>query len=60
MVVSKNEIFVDGVWGPYYGAMVPDMWLNEGGQSSTGKLLDHIIDSHPATLKIQRKLQPHV
>lgn len=24
------------------------MWLNEGGQSATGKLIDHIIQSHPA------------
>ncbi|XP_014203534.1 FGGY carbohydrate kinase domain-containing protein [Copidosoma floridanum] len=56
MAVSKNEIFVDGVWGPYYAAMVPDLWLNEGGQSTTGKLLDHIIDTHPATTQIQKQL----
>ncbi|XP_011506281.1 PREDICTED: FGGY carbohydrate kinase domain-containing protein [Ceratosolen solmsi marchali] len=60
MIVSKDEIFVNGIWGPYYGAMIPGLWLNEGGQSSTGKLLDHIIDSHPATLEIKSKLQPHM
>ncbi|XP_001601900.1 FGGY carbohydrate kinase domain-containing protein [Nasonia vitripennis] len=60
MAVSKDEIFVDGVWGPYYGAMVPDLWLNEGGQSTTGKLIDHIIDSHPASLKIKNSLPPNV
>lgn len=49
MVVSENKIFVDGVWGPYYNAMVPGFWLNEGGQSATGKLLDRIIGTHPAT-----------
>jgi len=29
------------------------MWLNEGGQSATGKLIDHILETHPAysTLK---------
>ncbi|XP_015602232.1 FGGY carbohydrate kinase domain-containing protein [Cephus cinctus] len=56
MVVSAKEIFVDGVWGPYYSAMVPGFWLNEGGQSATGKLLDHIIDTHPATQSIRNKI----
>uniref|UniRef100_A0A8D0LAX7 Carbohydrate kinase FGGY C-terminal domain-containing protein n=1 Tax=Sphenodon punctatus TaxID=8508 RepID=A0A8D0LAX7_SPHPU len=38
MGVSQDPIFVPGVWGPYYSAMVPGFWLNEGGQSATGKL----------------------
>ncbi|XP_021260963.1 FGGY carbohydrate kinase domain-containing protein isoform X7 [Numida meleagris] len=36
--VSETPIFVPGVWGPYFSAMVPGLWLNEGGQSATGKL----------------------
>jgi ribulose kinase len=48
MLLSDEEVFVDGVWGPYYGAMVPGMWLLEGGQSATGKLIDHVISNHPA------------
>ncbi|XP_050535244.1 FGGY carbohydrate kinase domain-containing protein [Daktulosphaira vitifoliae] len=52
MLVSGEEMFVEGIWGPYYGAMVPKMWLLEGGQSTTGKLLDHIIYTHPATEKL--------
>ncbi|XP_059754925.1 FGGY carbohydrate kinase domain-containing protein isoform X4 [Balaenoptera ricei] len=39
MGISKNPIFVPGVWGPYFSAMVPGFWLNEGGQSVTGKLV---------------------
>ncbi|CAH0554551.1 unnamed protein product [Brassicogethes aeneus] len=56
MAVSKECTFTPGIWGPYKNAMVPGMWLNEGGQSATGKLLDHIIDTHPATVEIKKKL----
>lgn len=45
MVVSEEPKFIDGVWGPYYSAMIPSFWLNEGGQSATGALIDHIIFS---------------
>ncbi|CAG0886080.1 unnamed protein product [Darwinula stevensoni] len=48
MALSKEPLFVHGVWGPYANAMVPGYWLSEGGQSATGMLLDHIIRSHPA------------
>lgn len=56
MVVSRQPIFVPGVWGPYKNAMVPNMWLNEGGQSATGKLIDHIIHFHPATEAVKTKI----
>jgi len=46
MLVSREARFVNGVWGPYYSAMVPGMWLTEGGQSATGALIDHVIQTH--------------
>jgi FGGY-family pentulose kinase len=46
MAVSPKPRYVPGVWGPYYSAMVPGMWLTEGGQSATGALIDHVIFSH--------------
>src|SRR4030095_16303969 len=46
MAVSPEARHVSGVWGPYFNAMIPGLWLNEGGQSATGALLDHILDWH--------------
>ncbi len=46
MAVSAKPRAIPGVWGPYYGAMMPGLWLNEGGQSATGSLLEHILDWH--------------
>jgi FGGY-family pentulose kinase len=46
MAVSREPKFIDGVWGPYYSAMVPEYWLTEGGQSATGALIDHVVFSH--------------
>lgn len=46
MAVSRQPEFIPGVWGPYFSAMVPGLWLTEGGQSATGALIDHTITSH--------------
>ncbi|KEZ76346.1 FGGY-family carbohydrate kinase [Salinisphaera hydrothermalis] len=40
---SREPCFVPGVWGPYWGAVLPDGWINEGGQSAVGALIDHVI-----------------
>ncbi|MEI6055561.1 MAG: FGGY-family carbohydrate kinase [Lentisphaerota bacterium] len=53
MAVSPNPSFVPGVWGPYFSAMVPEMWLSEGGQSATGALVDHIIFSHSKSAELK-------
>ncbi len=46
MALSPRPREVAGVWGPYLGAVMPGLWLNEGGQSATGALLDHILAWH--------------
>ena len=48
MASSRAPTFVDGVWGPYYSAMMPDLYLNEGGQSAAGALIDFHLDNHAA------------
>ncbi|PZC84646.1 FGGY carbohydrate kinase domain-containing protein [Helicoverpa armigera] len=56
MAVNKKPVLVQGVWGPYYSAMVPGLWLNEAGQSASGMLLDHIISSHPAGAELLKTM----
>ena len=55
MTLAKDANFVDGVWGPYFGAMVPGFWLLEGGQSAYGAALDHLITLHPAYSAMREK-----
>jgi len=43
MAVASKKRFVSGIWGPYWGAMLPNYWLLEGGQSASGALIDHVI-----------------
>ncbi|KAM0789063.1 hypothetical protein ACM66B_003126 [Microbotryomycetes sp. NB124-2] len=54
IVQSPEAVFVPGVWGPYKHAIFPGYWMNEGGQSSTGQLLDFMIDTHPASARLKQ------
>jgi D-ribulokinase len=49
MTTTRQPVFVPGVWGPYFSAMVPETWLNEGGQSVAGAAIDHLLTLHPAS-----------
>lgn len=48
LAMSEKPVFVNGVWGPYRDVLLPDYWMAEGGQSATGELLKHTIETHPA------------
>ncbi|KAG0055700.1 hypothetical protein BGZ83_007708 [Gryganskiella cystojenkinii] len=60
LVMSNKPIFVQGVWGPFHGVMLPDMWVAEGGQSSTGQLIDYLTKSHPAYAEALEKAQASI
>jgi FGGY-family pentulose kinase len=48
LAMSPGAVFVPGVWGPYRDTIFPGCWMAEGGQSATGQLLKHVLESHPA------------
>jgi FGGY-family pentulose kinase len=57
MACSRAPYYPGGIWGPYFSAMIPDLWLTEGGQSATGALIDHVIDSHALGAELRAQAQ---
>lgn len=47
MATSAGPHKVPGIWGPYFSAMVPGMWLSEGGQSAAGEAIAYLVSTHP-------------
>ncbi|KAI8123419.1 FGGY carbohydrate kinase domain-containing protein [Lucilia cuprina] len=56
MSLTKEPCEAIGIWGPYRSAIIPGYYLNEGGQSAAGLLLDHVIKTHPQYMHIKMKL----
>lgn len=46
MVSSKTREELPGIWGPYLNVVLKDFFVHEPGQSATGKLLDHIVNTY--------------
>ncbi|KQP13621.1 FGGY-family carbohydrate kinase [Pseudorhodoferax sp. Leaf267] len=57
MTSTREPVFVPGVWGPYFSAMVPGTWLNEGGQSVAGAAIDHLLAMHPLAPEARQQAQ---
>jgi FGGY-family pentulose kinase len=57
MAVSSEPRYIEGVWGPYFSAMIPGLWLTEAGQSATGAVLDHIIYTHGAYPEAKKRAE---
>ncbi|XP_058056176.1 FGGY carbohydrate kinase domain-containing protein isoform X1 [Anopheles bellator] len=47
MSLTESPVLAPGIWGPYKHAIIPGLYLNEAGQSATGVLIDHILQTHP-------------
>ncbi len=59
MALSDEPRFIDGVWGPHFGALTPNQWLIDGGQSAFGGAIDHLLRLHPAFGELQARAGPH-
>jgi FGGY-family pentulose kinase len=57
MLASRDEIHTLGVWGPYWGAMLPGYWLTEGGQSAAGALVDWTLREQGASADLFAKAE---
>ncbi|AMO94911.1 FGGY-pentulose kinase family protein [Collimonas fungivorans] len=57
MSSTREPVFVPGVWGPYFSAMVPDTWLVEGGQSAAGAAIEQLLSLHPLAVEVGRQAQ---
>lgn len=58
MALTREQQHAPGLWGPHLGAILPGMWLTEGGQSVSGALLDHVLrlHGHPATPEMHARV----
>jgi D-ribulokinase len=59
MALSDEPRFVDGVWGPHFAALTPDEWLIDGGQSTFGAAIDHLLRLHPAFRELSAQVGPN-
>lgn len=57
MLVNREPLPVQGVWGPYYNAMLPGWWLTEGGQSAAGALVEWSVRQHAYWPELQKKAE---
>ncbi len=53
--LTREAVFVPGVWGPYFGVVLGGAWALEGGQSAAGALIDAVIARHAAARELQEK-----
>jgi D-ribulokinase len=59
MALSDEPRFIDGVWGPHFGALTPNQWLIDGGQSAFGGAIDHLLRLHPAFGELKARPGSH-
>ncbi|XP_058832044.1 FGGY carbohydrate kinase domain-containing protein [Topomyia yanbarensis] len=59
MSLTPLPVMAPGIWGPYKNAIIPNLYLNEAGQSATGILIDFILQTHPCYDQLLREHGSH-
>jgi D-ribulokinase len=59
MALADEPRFVEGVWGPHFGAITAGQWLIDGGQSAFGGAIDYLMRLHPAFAELSARAGPH-
>ena len=58
MALSDEPRFIEGIWGPHFGALTAHQWLVDGGQSAFGGAIDHLLRLHPAFAELSARAGP--
>ncbi len=53
LTLSGAPVCIPGIQGPYLGAVLPGLWVNEAVQSMAGSALDTIINRHAAGFELR-------
>lgn len=56
MVLNRERKETNGVWGPYLNVITNGHYVREPGQSATGKLIDHCVNTHPEKLSTYKSM----
>lgn len=55
MALSPIPVFGSGVWGPFDEAIIPNNWVLEGGQTSTGSIIKWFKDNFAYKQELEAK-----
>lgn len=60
LLASKMQDTIPGIWGPFNSILHDSQTfsLYEGGQSCTGRLIEHLLQSHPASSSAPKRDWP--
>jgi len=55
LACSPSPIICPNVWGPFFDVLGTGLWVSEGGISASGKLIDFLLETHPAYQEAKQK-----
>lgn len=64
LIAHKTHSTLPGVWGPFGSILGSGLLVSQVGQSTTGKLIEHLFETHPAAKlvpgNIFEQLEQHI